>query len=158
MTVKAQVDFSHTLPLYSNAPLLHQEKLLNMEKTKKKYLSDLHFEYKLWDMETRFYEDELKLYQQWLEEVAGKNTHMDVQKEVEHFQNQFLIQRQQLSTVRHQAKAHEQWLTNYAKTHQTAIDHVHFADHATMRDHVDTYRKLYLELKNEFKRFLEEKL
>lgn len=129
-----------------------------MEKTKKKHLSDLHFEHKLWDMETRFYEDELKLYQTWLEEVAGKNTHIDVQVEVEHFQNQFLIQKKALSTLRHQSKAHEQWLSKYAEAHQTAIDHVHFADHATMRDNVDTFRKLYVDLKAEFKRFLEEKL
>jgi hypothetical protein len=49
-------------------------------------------------------------------------------------------------------------LSKYAEAHQTAIDHVHFADHATMRDNVDTFRKLYVDLKAEFKRFLEEKL
>ena len=88
-----------------------------MEKTKKKHLSDLHFEHKLWDMETRFYEDELKLYQNWLEEVAGKNTHMDVQVEVEHFQNQFLIQKKALSTLRHQAKRLLILLTTFPAHH-----------------------------------------
>jgi len=43
-----------------------------MEKTKKMYLTDLHFEHELWTMEVRFYRDELKLYQKWLEEVISR--------------------------------------------------------------------------------------
>lgn len=129
-----------------------------MEKKTKKYLSDLHYEHQLWSMEIKFYKDELKVYQNWLEEVAAKNTHDEVLKQVEHFENQFIIQKNQIRTLKHQIKAHEQWLSGFAETHRVAIDHVHFADHATMRENMDTFKKLYAELKAEYKRFLEERL
>ncbi len=129
-----------------------------MEKTKKLRLSALHFEHELWSMEVSFFKDELKLYQKWLEEVASKNTHEDVLKQVEHFQNQFIIQKNQLSVLKHQIKAHEQWLSGYAGEHPVAIDHASFADHAVMRENVATSKKLYTDLKLEFKRFLEERM
>ena len=129
-----------------------------MEKTKKLRLSALHFEHELWSMEVNFFKDELKLYQKWLEEVASKNTHEDVLKQVEHFQNQFIIQKNQLSVLKHQIKAHEQWLSGYAAERPVAIDHASFADHAVMRENVETSKKLYTDLKLEFKRFLEERM
>jgi hypothetical protein len=126
-----------------------------MDKLKSKHLSDLHFEHELWAMEVKFYREELKLYQKWLEEVASKNTHEDVLKQVEHFQNQFLIQKNQLNVLKHQVKAHEHWLAGYAASHPVAIDHVAFADHAAMRENVETAKKLFADLKLEFKRFLD---
>ncbi len=129
-----------------------------MEKVKKMHLSDLHFEHELWAMEVKFYREELKLYQKWLEEVAAKNTHEDVLKQVEHFQNQFIIQKNQLNVLKHQIKAHEQWLSGYAVAHPVAIDRVTFSDHAVMRENVATSKKLFTDLKAEFKRFIEEKM
>ena len=119
-----------------------------MDKLKSKHLSDLHFEHELWTMEVKFYREELKLYQKWLEEVAAKNTHEDT----------LLIQKNQLNTLKHQIKTHEQWLTGYAAAHPVAIDHVGFADHAVMRENVETAKKLFTDLKLEFKRFLEKRL
>lgn len=126
-----------------------------MEKTKKKHISDLHFEHKLWSMEANFYLDELKIYQSWLEEIASKNTNTEVLAQVEHFQNQFIIQHTELESINHAVKVHEQWLTNYAEAHPVAIDHQYFADHAVLRDQMDTFKKLYKELKDEFKAFVE---
>ena len=50
---------------------------------------------------------------------------------------------------------HGQWLTNYAEAHPVAIDHQYFADHAVLRDQMETFKKLYKELKDEFKAFVE---
>ncbi len=124
------------------------------EKTKTKHLSDLHFEHKLWTMEAEFYLGELNLYQSWLDEIAAKNTGEEVAKQVEHFQNQFIIQRSQLQLLRHQITAHENWLANHAETHFVAIDHQSFADHTVMRQNAETFKKLYTELKADFKRFV----
>lgn len=129
-----------------------------MEKTKKMHLSDLHFEHQLWAMEVKFFREELKIYQKWLEEVAAKNTQVDALKQVEHFQNQFIIQKNHLNVLKHQMKTHEQWLAGYAASHPVAIDHTAFADHAVMRENMDTAKKLFTDLKLEFKRFLDQKM
>jgi len=128
--------------------------MTTIEKTKRKHLSDLHFEHQLWTMETAFYTDELNLYQQWLAGIAAKNTGEEVVKQVEHFQNQFIIQSNQLELLNHEIKAHEQWLTNHAETHPVAIDHQVFADHTAMRQSADTFKSLYADLKVEFKQFV----
>ncbi len=129
---------------------------MTTEKTKRKHLSDLHFEHKLWKMESDFYAGELNIYEKWLAEIAAKNTGEEVLKQVEHFQNQFIIQRDQLELLSHEVKIHEQWLSNYAENNPVAIDHKSFADHAVMREHAEIFVKIYTELKAEFKRFLEE--
>ena len=126
-----------------------------MEKTKRKHLSDLHFEHQLWSMEAGFYIDELKIYQNWLEEIAAKNTDKDVLVQVEHFQNQFIIQKDQLATVNHEVKEHEHWLSSYAEQHPVAIDHRYFEDHGILRDKMDTFKTLYKGLKSDFIRFVD---
>jgi hypothetical protein len=123
-------------------------------KAKIKHIDDLHFEHALWASEAKFYLDELKIYQKRLEEVASKNNSEEIRKQVEHFQNQFIIQKEQLDILNHEVIVHEQWLANFAKKHPSAIDHQLFADHKTMHDRMDSFHKIYTELKNEFNRFL----
>jgi hypothetical protein len=127
----------------------------NMTTTAKtKHIDDLHFEHALWTSEARFYADELKIYQKRLEEVASKNTSQEVRKQVEHFQNKFIIQKEQLDILNHEVNIHEQWLAKIAKQNPIAIDHQLFADHKTIHERMEVFPKIYNELKNEFKRFL----
>ncbi len=122
--------------------------------TKMKHIDDLHFEHQLWMSEAKFFADELKIYQKRLAEVASKNTKEDVRKQVEHFQNQFIIQKEQLDILNHRVNEHEQWLEKYATNHPVAIDHKLFPDHDSMHEKMDTFKKLYSELKKEFLQFL----
>lgn len=124
-------------------------------KTKqKKHLSDLHFEHKLWTSELKFYTDELKIYQNRLEEVASKNNSEPVRKQVDHFQNSFIIQKEQIDIISHEVVVHEQKLEKFAKNNPVAIDHHLFGNHESMEDSVKIFKKIYSELKQEFLRFL----
>jgi len=126
--------------------------------TKHIYLSDLHFDHKVWNNTLKFYKEELDLYAGYLAEVAERWTDKDVKAELEHFQNQFHIQNNELDTLVHDIKMHEEELTKFAKENETAIQHVHFDDHSehhnAMGDRVATFKKIYEELKDEFKKFL----
>ena len=122
--------------------------------TKTKHIDDLHFEHQLWRSEANFYADELKIYQKRLAEIASKNTGEEVRKQVEHFQNQFIIQKEQMDILNHEVNVHEQWLAEFAKKHPVAVDHHLFADHTTMHEKMLAFNKMYTELKNEFNRFL----
>ena len=122
--------------------------------TKTKHLDDLHFEHQLWTSEAKFYVDELKIYQNRLAEIASKNTSEDVRKQIEHFQNKLIIQKEQLDILNHEVTVHEQWLAKYAQAHPVAVDHVLFADHKKMHEGMEMFDKIYAELKTEFNKFL----
>ncbi len=127
---------------------------MKTETVKNKHIDDLHFEHALWTSEAKFYADELKIYQKRLDEVASKNNSEDVRKQVEHFQNKFIIQKEQLDILNHEVTVHEQWLAKMAKQYPTAIDHQLFADHKTMHERMDSFNTIYAEFKKEFNRFL----
>jgi hypothetical protein len=119
-------------------------------KIKTKHIDELHFEHQLWSSEVKFYNDELKIYHNRLGEVASRNTKEHARKQIEHFQNQFIIQKEQLDILNHDITIHELKLVKYAKENPIAIDKVLFADHDAMRDRMETFDKIYGDLKYEF--------
>ena len=123
-------------------------------KEKAIFIGDLHFEHEMWNRELAFCKDELIFLTNRLEEVTAKNTNHDMLREVEHFQNQFILQNQNIDQFKHDINAKEHELATFAKEHPVAIDHVHFADHAKIRDNMEGFAKLYNEMKQEFRRFL----
>ena len=118
------------------------------------YISDLHFEHMLWLNSLKFYQDEIGVFERRLEEVAKRYTATEVLAQLEHFQNQYIRQREVLDELRHDIKAHENALEKEAREHPVAIDHRHFTDHSGLRDQMQTFEKLYRELKEEFYRWV----
>ncbi|MDZ4758573.1 MAG: hypothetical protein SGJ10_10635 [Bacteroidota bacterium] len=121
---------------------------------KTKHFDELHFEHKLWSSEFKFYNDELKIYQSRLEKISAKNTSTEVRSQIEHFQNQFIIQKEHLDILNDEINKHEQWLTKYAQEHPVAINHQVFADHDDINERAASFTKIYKELKTEFMKFL----
>ena len=66
-----------------------------------------HAEHVEWANKLLFYKDDLTVMQNRLDEIAKKNTANDVMKSVEHFQNQFKIQREQIDLLKHEINVHE---------------------------------------------------
>lgn len=129
---------------------------MTMSATKeKKHIDQLHFEHKLWISSLRLYIDELVIFQHRLGEVSEKNTSPEIRKEIEHFQNQFIVQKEQLDILRHRINEHERSLAHYAQKHPVAVDHVLFDDHAALRDARETFDRLFNEHKTEFISFLD---
>ena len=120
------------------------------------HISDLHFEHVLWNSDLSFQRDELKIFQNRLEEVAPRYTNEDILKKVDHFQNNFTRHLEVLDILQHDIKMHETELSTFAKEHPVAVDHVHFSDHGGLRDRIETQQEIYSTLKKEFTRFLTE--
>lgn len=125
-------------------------------KTKKIYATDLHFDHKVWRNELTFYKEELSILQHRLDEVAARNSGDEVMQKVEKFQNQFIRQNEVADIVLHDINANATALEAFIKDNLTAIDHVHFNDHSTLRDKVDTFKKLYAEFKHDLLDFVAE--
>lgn len=122
------------------------------------YISDLHFELNLWLNEFQFFKDEVLIFNSRLEEIVSKNTDIEVLKEVEHFQNQYIRQSEVIDVLRHEVKQHENVLETESKDYPVAIDHRYFEDHTELRDQVDQFKKIYAELKREFMAFLSRRM
>lgn len=118
------------------------------------HISDLHFEHMHWLSSLLFEKDELKSFQNRLEVVAPRWTEQDVLAQVEQYQNKFIRHNEVLDTLVHDIRSNEKELADRAKENPTALNHVHIAEHTSLRDRVDMQQKIYRELKTLFLRFL----
>ena len=121
-------------------------------------ISDLHLDHKEWLNALRFYKDELSIFEHRLEDVVQRNTKQDVMAQLEHFQNQFIREREVIDELRHDVKARENEVEQEHKKNPVAIEHRWFNDHADLRERFQTFERLYAELKVEFRRWLAERL
>ncbi|MGB0404235.1 MAG: hypothetical protein ACPGEG_09070, partial [Salibacteraceae bacterium] len=123
-------------------------------KEKAIYMADLHFENEMWIKELNFCDGELEFLTKRLEEIVFfHDDEKDMLREVEHFQNQFIVQKQNVDTFLHDIKQKEHELAEFAKDHPIAIDHMHFDDHTILRNHMQGFAKNYNNLKQEFRNF-----
>lgn len=120
----------------------------------KKTIYQLHEDHKIWLNKLAFYKDELLIMQNRISEIAKKNTSKEVLSFVEHFQNQLIVQREQIDILNHDIKKHESFLEAAANKNPTAIDHQKFPDHLIRRDSVETFEKIFNDLRKELIGFL----
>ena len=122
-------------------------------------LQQFHLEHELWLNELSFYRDELKTLDKFLLKVASANTGIEVMKHVEHFQNQFIREKEVLDELSHEIREEKDLVFNRVKELSAeALEHEKFDDHAALRDKMDTYKKIYSELKSDFMKFLSKTL
>lgn len=115
----------------------------------------LHMEHEIWSKEFLFFQDELTILNKYLVEVATKNTSKDVLREVEHFQNQFIRQKEVLDGLKHDIRLSEKQLVSLLKSlSEKQIEHLYVEDQEELRDAVVTYKKIYADLKTEFLNFI----
>lgn len=120
----------------------------------KKTIYQLHEEHKTWLNMLLFYKDELSIMAKRISEIAQKNTSKEVLALVERYQNQLIIQKEQIDILNHEIRAHESQLEAAVKQNPTAIDHRQFPDHPKQRESVETFEKMFNDLRGELIRFL----
>ncbi len=107
-----------------------------------------------WTMSLEFYLGDLDILKERLQEVAHKNTGKSVLASVEHFQDQFIVQKENLQILRHDIQKQKEYLTAELKkfSHLNNLD-ITDAQHF-LRERVQMTEKIFLELKHSFYRFL----
>ncbi|WKZ67557.1 MAG: hypothetical protein QY325_06430 [Flavobacteriales bacterium] len=120
--------------------------------------ADLHFDHMEWINALKFYKDEVGIFEHRLEDIVRRNNKTEVLAELEHFQNQFIREKEVIDVLRHDIKEHENFLEKESKENPVAIDHRHYHDHAGLRDRFQTFEKLYRELKGEFHQWLAKRM
>ena len=123
-----------------------------METTKTIY--QLHEEHKTWLNKLLFYKDELSIMTNRLLEVASKNTSSEVLALVDHFNNQLIIQKEQIDILNHDIKSHESYLEAAVRKNVNDIEHAKFSDHKNHRESIAVFEKIFKELREELIDFL----
>jgi len=119
-----------------------------------KHIDELHFEHRVWLNNLKFCKEEITIFEHRLEELVQRNTGKELLAELEHFQNQYIREKEVIDELRHDIKQHENFLEKESVEKPVAIDHRAFGDHAELRDRMETFERLYDELKQEFRRWL----
>lgn len=119
-----------------------------------KPITELHIEHTEWLKKLDFYTDEIAVMRKRVEEIASKNTGKEILAQIEHFQNQLIVQKNNVDEIRHSIKDHETYLENRIKENPTASDHRSVNDHPKMRENVNGFEKVFNELRHEFNSFL----
>ena len=125
-----------------------------MTQTKKVHLSDLHFEHKIWLNELKFVSDELSFFEKYLEDLVTRHNDKEMLVQLEHYQNQFIREKEIVDIMNHDIRKHEHKLAEFAQKHTNSFDNYDLEDHDELRDSMVRFRKIFNELKVNFFRFM----
>ena len=112
-----------------------------------------HEENTEWTNKLNFYGEEISILSGRLAEITSKNSNKEMLSEVEHFQNQFIIQRNNIDEIKHGIKMNEESIQREINNNPTAADHRKTEYHVKEKDLVATFETNFNELKNSFNRF-----
>lgn len=115
---------------------------------------DQHRHHRTWLNYLAFYKDEMKIFQHRLEEVASRNHDHEVLAMVEHFQNQLILQREQHDILRHDIKQYENQIEAVFEKNPVLAANSRPKEEAELTDRVDTFGRLFRDMKDELYRFL----
>lgn len=121
-------------------------------------ISTLHHQGTDWLRELEFYKEELGILITRLEEVVSKNTDKEVLAQVEHFQNKFIMLREQLDILKHDVNQRNEEVTELAKTRP---EHIHERFGTTsdkLLERVKDFARSIADIRFEFNSFLSKTL
>ncbi|MBK6933452.1 MAG: hypothetical protein IPH12_22320 [Saprospirales bacterium] len=121
---------------------------------KKESLLTQHKQHKTWLNYLAFYKDEMHIFQKRLEEVAAKYPGAEIMSHVEHFQNQLILQKEQHDILRHDIKAYENRIEAAYEQNPVLAENSRVNEEAELGDRVETFTRLFHEMKDEFYHFV----
>ena len=117
-------------------------------------IRSLHLEYRLWVNELNFYKEEIKIFERQLETLVIKNPLDELSAKVEQFQNKFILQKEIIDHLKHDLNISEKQLASFVhELSGTGLESIKMDNHTRLRERMATFRKLYTEMKEDFKSF-----
>jgi ASC-1-like (ASCH) protein len=101
-----------------------------------------------------FYKEEIKIFERQLEQLLNKNPVDEVCPRVEQFQNKFILQKEIIDHLKHDLNVSEKQLASFAsELSGMGLESIKMDNHTKLRERMATFRKLYTEMKTEFRWF-----
>jgi hypothetical protein len=107
-----------------------------------------------WQNSLLFYKNEFKILEGRLHEIASKNNGHEVMEGVEHFQNQFIIQKNNIDELNHSIHLHDEHVAAEAKIHAGKISNSLHIEHDHLDEQVTRLERIINEVRHEFNLFL----
>jgi hypothetical protein len=101
-----------------------------------------------------FYKEEINVLQQRLNEVAGKYTNFEARQGIEHFQNQFVLQKNNIDELKHKVNLFYEKLSKDTHLHSGRINDVRIEEQNVLQEEFLILEKVIKELRLEFNAFL----
>jgi hypothetical protein len=117
-------------------------------------IAQVNTEHTEWIKGLEFYKDEIHTLENRLLEIATKNSSFEARQGIEHFQNQFVVQRNNIDELRHKIKEHIHIFTKLPELQEEVVENERLADHENLRDEYQSFEKIMRELRLEFNIFL----
>lgn len=116
--------------------------------------SALHFDHRVWLNSLRFYREELFIFQRHLEQYVRTSAVPETMAHVEQYQNKFIRQSEVIDELAHDIKQHDKVLATQLSEKTTSIVYRPFGIHNELRERMEIFERLYMELKMEFRHWL----
>lgn len=122
-----------------------------MQKVSITHMNNAHSD---WQRSLDFYKSELGILKGRLTEIASKNTHAEVLRHVEHFENQFKLQTYNIQSLAHDIKAHIKTIGKEAEVSKAGyVDGELSSQHRILSQRYESEEKIVNELRQSFNKF-----
>ncbi|HVV55031.1 MAG TPA: hypothetical protein VHC47_06895 [Mucilaginibacter sp.] len=106
-----------------------------------------------WLKALEFYEEDLKVLQKTLEDIAADNTGHEVSEGIEYFQDQFIIHREKIDELKHLISDNEWDIGSEAQDSAGFVDEGLVEQNNSLYDQYQTEEKMINELRHQFNEF-----
>ena len=101
-----------------------------------------------------FYKDELDIMESRLADLATRNSTFEARQGVEHFQNQFIVQRNNIDELKHEVNLYVEKLGADAQQYGGRMESTMVAEHAALHEKYDEFERVMNILRHEFNEYL----
>ena len=101
-----------------------------------------------------FYKEEINILKERLAEVADKNTSFEARQGVEHFENQFTVQRNNIDELHHEIGLYASRMAEESLQHGGHVGQELATEQGLLKDKYEIFEKTFKELRHEFNEFL----
>ena len=113
-------------------------------------IEQIQDEFQSWKRELSSTKEEIKSFEKELAGLASHSHNRDIFPHIEHFQNNFIRQKEVIDELKHDLPDSPRRLESILYSSNIGGDH---DVHAELCDRMDMFRKLYQELREKFQRF-----
>jgi chromosome segregation ATPase len=106
-----------------------------------------------WKNELSSIKEEIRSFEQHLEQLASKRLPKELLAEVEHFQNLFICQKEVIDKLRHDLPDSRNKVENIFHELRQMNEESNWEAAEGLEGRMDTFRRIYIEIKQDFHRF-----
>ena len=117
-------------------------------------ITQITTEHSEWLKGLDFYKEDIHILEHRLAEIVAKNTSFEARQGVEHFQNQFLIQLNNIDELNHKVREQNSFFARSPLVVEEIVENEKLADHENLKDEYIFFEKIMKELRQEFNIYL----